>query len=66
MATHFIFGSANLTGAGIGMKGEGTRNFEAGPWPRSTTSAAAKSRMWPAIMPSTPCCMGIRLPHWKS
>ena len=23
-------GSANLTGAGIGMKGEGTRNFEAG------------------------------------
>lgn len=23
-------GSANMTGAGIGMKGEGTRNFEAG------------------------------------
>jgi hypothetical protein len=23
-------GSANLTGAGIGMKGDGTRNFEAG------------------------------------
>ena len=23
-------GSANLTGAGIGMKGENTRNFEAG------------------------------------
>jgi Phosphatidylserine/phosphatidylglycerophosphate/cardiolipin synthases and related enzymes len=23
-------GSANLTGAGIGMKAEGTRNFEAG------------------------------------
>ena len=23
-------GSANLTGAGIGMKGEGNRNFEAG------------------------------------
>ena len=28
-ATAYI-GSANLTGAGIGMKGEGNRNFEAG------------------------------------
>lgn len=37
-------GSANLTGAGIGMKSDGTRNFEAGVWtndPELVDSAAA-------------------------
>ena len=37
-------GSANLTGAGIGMKSDGTRNFEAGVWtndPALVDSAAA-------------------------
>ena len=30
MAKRRILGSANLTGAGIGMKADGTPNFEAG------------------------------------
>lgn len=38
-------GSANLTGAGIGMKSDGKRNFEAGVWtndPELVDSAAAQ------------------------
>jgi hypothetical protein len=30
-------GSAKLTGAGLGAKAEGKRNFELGIWTRSTT-----------------------------
>ena len=48
-------GSANLTGAGIGMKSDGKRNFEAGFWTTEPQLVAAAVAQFDAVWMGAPC-----------
>ena len=48
-------GSANLTGAGLGAKGEQRRNFEMGVWSRSTALIDAALQQFNALWESERC-----------
>ena len=48
-------GSANLTGAGIGMKSDGKRNFEAGIWTDEPQLVAAAIAQFDAVWMGAPC-----------
>ena len=48
-------GSANLTGAGIGMKSDGKRNFEAGLWTNEPQLVAAAAAQFDAVWMGAPC-----------
>ena len=48
-------GSANLTGAGIGMKSDGRRNFEAGIWTNDPELVAAAIAQFDAVWMGAPC-----------
>lgn len=48
-------GSANLTGAGIGMKGNGVRNFEAGLFSDEPTIVEAAMNQFDEVWMGRPC-----------
>ena len=48
-------GSANLTGAGIGMKSDGKRNFEAGIWTDDPPLVAAAVAQFDSVWMGAPC-----------
>ena len=48
-------GSANLTGAGIGMKSDGKRNFEAGIWTDDPRLVAAAVAQFDSVWMGAPC-----------
>ena len=48
-------GSANLTGAGIGMKSDGKRNFEAGIWTDDPQLVAAAVAQFDSVWMGAPC-----------
>ena len=48
-------GSANLTGAGIGMKSDGKRNFEAGFWTDEPQLVAAAAAQFDSVWMGAPC-----------
>ena len=48
-------GSANLTGAGIGMKSDGKRNFEAGIWPDDPQLVSAAVAQFDSVWMGAPC-----------
>jgi len=48
-------GSANLTGAGIGMKSDGKRNFEAGLWTNDPGLVAAAIAQFDSVWIGEPC-----------
>lgn len=48
-------GSANLTGAGIGMKSDGKRNFEAGLWTNDPELVAAAIAQFDSVWIGEPC-----------
>jgi phosphatidylserine/phosphatidylglycerophosphate/cardiolipin synthase-like enzyme len=48
-------GSANLTGAGIGMKSDGRRNFEAGLWTNDPELVAAAIAQFDSVWIGEPC-----------
>ena len=48
-------GSANLTGAGIGMKSDGRRNFEAGIWTNDPELVAAALAQFDAVWMGAHC-----------
>lgn len=48
-------GSANLTGAGIGMKSDGRRNFEAGIWTNDPELVAAAIAQFDSVWMGAPC-----------
>ena len=48
-------GSANLTGAGIGMKSDGKRNFEAGIWTDDPGLVAAAIEQFDSVWMGAPC-----------
>ena len=48
-------GSANLTGAGIGMKSDGKRNFEAGIWTDDPQLVSAAIAQFDAVWMGAPC-----------
>ena len=48
-------GSANLTGAGIGMKSDGKRNFEAGIWTDDPRLVAAAAAQFDSVWMGAPC-----------
>ena len=48
-------GSANLTGAGIGMKSDGKRNFEAGIWTDDPALVSAAAAQFDSVWMGAPC-----------
>ena len=48
-------GSANLTGAGIGMKSDGKRNFEAGIWTDDPGLVSAAAAQFDSVWMGAPC-----------
>lgn len=48
-------GSANLTGAGIGMKSDGKRNFEAGLWTNDPALVSAAIAQFDSVWMGAPC-----------
>jgi hypothetical protein len=48
-------GSANLTGAGIGMKSDGKRNFEAGIWTNDPDLVSAAIAQFDSVWIGEPC-----------
>ena len=54
LATAYI-GSANLTGAGIGMKSDGKRNFEAGVWTDDPELVSAAVAQFDSVWMGAPC-----------
>ena len=48
-------GSANLTGAGIGMKSDGKRNFEAGIWTDDPQLVSAAVAQFDSVWMGAPC-----------
>ena len=48
-------GSANLTGAGIGMKSDGKRNFEAGLWTNDPALVSAAAAQFDSVWMGQPC-----------
>ncbi len=48
-------GSANLTGAGIGMKSDGKRNFEAGVWTDDPELVSAAVAQFDSVWMGAPC-----------
>ena len=48
-------GSANLTGAGIGMKSDGKRNFEAGLWTNDPDLVSAAAAHFDSVWIGDPC-----------
>ncbi|MGD9781824.1 MAG: phospholipase D-like domain-containing protein [Kiritimatiellia bacterium] len=48
-------GSANLTGAGIGMKSDGKRNFEAGIWTDDPQLVSAAIAQFDSVWMGAPC-----------
>ena len=48
-------GSANLTGAGIGMKSDGNRNFEAGLWTNDPELVSAAAAHFDSVWMGTHC-----------
>ena len=48
-------GSANLTGAGIGMKSDGKRNFEAGVWTDNPELVSAAVAQFDSVWMGAPC-----------
>ena len=48
-------GSANLTGAGIGMKSDGKRNFEAGLWTNDPALVSAAAAQFDSVWMGAPC-----------
>jgi phosphatidylserine/phosphatidylglycerophosphate/cardiolipin synthase-like enzyme len=48
-------GSANLTGAGIGMKSDGKRNFEAGLWTNDPDLVSAAIAQFDSVWIGEPC-----------
>ena len=48
-------GSANLTGAGIGMKSDGKRNFEAGLWTNDPEIVSAAMAQFDSVWMGEPC-----------
>lgn len=48
-------GSANLTGAGIGMKSDGKRNFEAGFWTDEPQLVDAAAAQFDSVWMGAPC-----------
>ena len=48
-------GSANLTGAGIGMKSDGKRNFEAGIWTNDPALVSAAMEQFDSVWMGVPC-----------
>ena len=56
-------GSANLTGAGIGMKSDGKRNFEAGLWTNDPELVSAAIAQFDSIWMGEPCGACRRKAH---
>lgn len=56
-------GSANLTGAGIGMKSDGKRNFEAGIWTNDPVLVNAAIAQFDSVWMGEPCDTCRRKAH---
>ncbi|MBC7785068.1 MAG: phospholipase D family protein [Burkholderiales bacterium] len=54
-ATQLYLGSANLTGAGLGAKADGRRNFEMGIWTSDTTLIDQVSTQFNALWEARQC-----------
>lgn len=56
-SAHMYLGSANLTGAGLGAKADGRRNFEMGIWTESTGMIDAVSEQFNQLWEGGQCKM---------